>query len=109
MVASEPPLSLPTSMTGHLRDVRSSVLLTDEGALASPGEPETENTSVATLVSLKFAVSSTFSKRFRSAVRLSTSLRRYRTTSRSARMGFGCTELLATSRYRTSSAIHSLC
>jgi hypothetical protein len=38
--------------------------------------PETPKTSLATLESLMFAVSRSFKRRFRSAVRLSTSFRR---------------------------------
>ena len=55
--------------------------------------PETPKTSVATLANLILAVSNNFSRRLRSAVRLSTSLRRYRVKSRGSRMGEGGTKL----------------
>jgi hypothetical protein len=51
--------------------------------------PETPKTSVAVRANLILAVSNSFSRRLRPAIRLSTSLRRYRVKSRSSRMGEG--------------------
>jgi hypothetical protein len=69
--------------------------------------PEAPKTSLTTLANLMLAVSSTFSRRLRSADRLSTSLRRYRVKSRSSRMGLGGTKLARSRPWQTKSAIHS--